>query len=196
MGSRMYVIKQTDDGFIASYTHWGAERVYDAARRGASAEELFLLLRELHHYGLSKHPDMVVKLKSIEELYKFVDFTRIDIEIYAILWKDRTFNLFLTFIVHNYVQGALRVDRGELEEYKNPWALNWALTERSKVHAIISFLDVWGFKREEASKILRENWCKMKNRHEILYDIVVANNLHEGIQKGLTLPLRNNIKCG
>ena len=193
MGARIYIIKEVEaNKFAAVYNHWGADRIHEWAMQGMDKATLYERLEELYRVSINEEEanrdkPLIYDLNDIKELYKFIDFKSIGIEIYPILWLGGEMTIFLT-LIRNYVNGAIRY---ESKKEKNPWALSWAFQEKDNAEAIIDFLDVTGYKNTVAEKLIRSAWVKMRKNHMTNFELIIADNLYNAVKKGYTLPLRS-----
>jgi len=187
MGARTYIIKEVEQNkFIAVYNHWGASKISRWASEGLG-KKIYNKINEMWEESIKEEKDLVKKLNGIQELYEFIDFTDIPIEVYPILWRNKELTVFLT-LIRNFVNGAIRF---ESRNNNNPWALHGAFMEREKAEAIIDFLEVMNYEKETAEEMIRKGWLRMKHKGVVTHDLVIAKNLKEAIEKHRTLPLRN-----
>lgn len=187
MGERAYYLVEEPDGrFKAIYDHWGAARLREIADGGFIEEKS--LWMELLEYAKEAEKRYGVDAKlTIKELYDFIDFTRIDIEAYIILWRNGKTTIFLT-IISNYIYGAIR---WESSSYESKY-LRGAFRERDKVETIISFLRIIN-ENDKVKSIeqIRKAWGEMKNMGYVENHLILADSMKDAVEKQITLPLRN-----
>jgi hypothetical protein len=190
MGCRAYLIKYDKGKFTAVYYHWFVCELERIARNGVTREELLKLLHnkwmEAYKNESEKGDGLIYTLDSISSLMEFIEFEDIGIEAWVLLWDNR-FEIFLP-LIRNFINGAIRVGSKEIDQ---PYVLSWAFGMREKAEAIVDFLEVLEFPREQAAQMLDTAWLRMKNHMGAMFELVISKNLAEAVSKHKTLPLHN-----
>jgi hypothetical protein len=187
MGARTYIIKEEKGKFIAVYSHWGADKIRDFV---GTKEELKKFLLDLWEEAYKEEKErgdepLIYELKTIEDLYKFIDFERIDIEVYPVFFENGNIEIFIT-LIRLFVNGAIRINN-----FDYPYKLRWAFSEAENIMRIIDFCEALRKTREQTEKDLKLAWRVFKNKHIVEdYDLIISKNLYEAIKNYEILPLR------
>jgi len=187
MGARAYIIVETQPNvFIAVYGHWTANRIYEISEKGIVQSEIYDKIYELwkSDYDEKKNNSdpLIYKLNN-RDLYKFIDFTSIGIEIYAVLLQNKRVEIFLT-LINNYLNGAIRINK-----LYTPFTLRYVFKEVNDIDAIIHFAEFLKMDKKLLKKKLLEYW--RKNKFFFDGELIIAKNLYEAITSHQTPPLRS-----